>query len=438
MYFDNIGTYFAVFSCYIGIFATIFIVGFPSPTQKELLQEHLLDEHTLPVFASISHITRIVGVIVTTILVEFGIHLRTVTIINSIVGVIGYALIIVASSTTYIITGVVLVGFYTGSNILFVNTYTAEVALDHQRQLLSGGIGFSVRIGLFIVYFAGIWLNFRWLAVLGLFITCLFCFMVIVNPASPVWYIQHGMDERAKSTLHYLHGRDFDTDTEIEKIKGRTLSRNISWIEGMRALKHWNVLKPIIFMIGIAFLKEFGGHEGMVSFSSHILENQQAMNPKVASLFYPICLIVGAIVYISIQKHCKLKLILITASIFQAISHISMAIYYLVSEHYLHCNTDYTELCHNLAFWPILNIAIYAFAFGFGWGLVYFALIGIVFTVHREIFTAICSVITNITNFIVVMLLYYLLTNIGGFATFLIFSVNYFIAIVYVSVFMKI
>ena len=438
MYFDNIGTYFAVFSCYIGTVAIIFIVGFPSPTQKELLQEHILDTHTLPVFASISHITRIIGIIFTTVLVELGTHLKTITVVNCISGVIGYILIITANSATYIILGVVLVGFYTGSASLFVKTYTAEVALDHQRQLLSGGIGFFVRIGLFIAYFGGIWLSFRWLAVLGLFITCVFCLMVIVNPVSPVWYIQHGMDEKAKATLHYLHGRDFDTDSEIEKIKGKTLSRNISWIEGIRALKHWNVLKPIIFMIGIAFLKEFGGHEGMVSFSSHILENQQAMDPKVASLFYPICLIVGAIVYFSIQNHCKLKWILITASIFQFISHVSMAIYYLVSEHYLHCNTEYTRLCHNLAFWPILNIAIYAFSFGFGWGLVYFALIGIVFTVHREIFTAICSVITNITNFITVILFYYLLTNIGGFVTFLIFSVNYFIAIIYLYFFMNI
>ena len=325
-----------------------------------------------------------------------------------------------------------------GAIVLFMNTYAAEVALDHQKQLFGGGIGFSVRIGLFIAYFAGIWLNFRWLAVLGLILTCVFCFLVIINPVSPVWYIQHGMDERAKSILHYLHGKDFDTDSETERIKGKTLSRKTRWIEGIKALKHWSVSKPIVFMIGIAFLKEFGGHEGMVSFSSHILENQQAMDPKVASLFYPICLIIGAIVYFSIQNHLKLKWILIIASIFQAISHISMAVYYLVSEHFLHCNTEYTNLCHDLAFWPILNIAIYAFSFGFGWGLVYFALIGIVFTVHREIFTAICSVITNITNYIAVLLLYYLLTNIGGFATFLIFSVNYFIAIVYVFVFMNI
>ena len=39
--------------------------------------------------------------------------------------------------------------------------------------------------------------DFRWLAVLGLILTCVFCFMVIVNPVSPVCYVQLGMDEKA-------------------------------------------------------------------------------------------------------------------------------------------------------------------------------------------------------------------------------------------------
>ena len=162
------------------------------------------------------------------------------------------------------------------------------------------------------------------------------------------------------------------------------------------------------------------------------------MDPQVASLFHPICLIVGAVVCIPIQSYLKIKWLLITASIFQAISHLSMAIYYLVSEHYLHCNTEYTQLCHNLAFWPILNISIYAFSFGLGWGIVYFALIGIVFTVHREFSAAIAVVVANISSYSVILIFFYLLRNVGGFIIFLIFSVNYLIAIGYVFFFLKV
>ena len=431
-------TYFAVISCYIGSFTIAWIAGFPSPTQKELINEKILNYQTLPIYASVSYITSIIGMMTTPILVQFGINLKTLAILSCILGVTGYMLVILASSALCVIAGVGLIGLYCGIIAVFIFTYIAEVSSDNQRKIMSGGFGFCIRIGLFIVYFAGIWLSFRWLAVFGLSLICVFCCLLMINPNSPVWYVQQGLDKTAKSTLLYLHGRDFDADSEIQKIKENTLSNNISWIESIRALKEWKVLKPILIMVGISFLKEFGGHEALVAYSSHILTSQQAMEPKLASLFYPIFLIVGAIGCIFIQSHMKIKWLLITASIFQAISHISMAIYYLVTEHYLHCNTEYTQLCHNLAFWPILNIATYAFSFGLGWGLVFYALVGILFTVHREFSAAIISVVFSFSSYFVVLIFFYLLHNVGGFITFLIFSVNYFIAIGYAFFFLEI
>ena len=431
-------TYFAVISCYIGSLTITFINGFPSPTQKELINENILNYQTLPIFASISQVTRIFGLMSAPILVQLGINLKILTTLSCIIGVTGYMLIILGKSAVCLIAGVGLVGAYTGIAIVFIFTYIAEVSLDNQRKVMSGGFGFGVRIGLLLVYFVGIWLPYRWLAVFGLGLTCLFCCLLVINPNSPVWYIQQGLDEKAKSTLLYLHGGDFDADSEIEKIKGNTLSNDISWIESIRALKDWKVLKPMILMAGVASLKELGGHEALVAYSSDILTSQQAVDPKVASLFYPLCLIVGAIVCILVQSYFKIKWLLITGSIFQAISHISMAIFYLVSEHYLHCNTEYSQLCHNLAFWPIVNIAVFSFSFGLGWGLVYYAMVGIVFTVHRELSAAITDVIVNFSSFIVILIFFYLLYNVGGFVTFLIFSVNYLIAICFALFFLKI
>ena len=413
MIFKQSLTYFAVISCYIGSLTIAFINGFPSPTQKELINENILDYQTLPMFASVSHITRIIGLMSAPILTQFGINLKMLTTLSCMLGVAGYMLVLVARSAVYVIAGVGLVGFYTGIVIVFIFTYIAEVSLDDQRKVASGGFGFSVRIGLLLVYFVGIWLTYRWLVVFGLSLTCLFCCLLVINPNSPVWYVQQGLEEKAKSTLLYLHGRDFDADSEIEKIKRNTLSSSLSWIESFRALKDWKVLKPIVLMAGVASLKELGGHEALVAYSSHILTSQQAIDPKVASLFYPLCLIVGAIVCILVQSYVRIKWLLITASIFQAISHISMAIYYLFSEHFLHCNAGYSQLCHNLAFWPILNIAIFSFSFGLGWGLVYYAMVGIVFTVHRELSAAITDMIVTLSSYFVILIFYYLLYNVG-------------------------
>ena len=432
MILSNIRTYLAVSTCYIGALTASFVFGFPSPTQKELLEKNILDYQTLPIFASISHLTRCMGLITAPLAIQCGINLKLLSILSGLIGVTGYLLIMLAESGIRVIIGISFEGFSSGIGIIFMNTYMAEITLDNQRKVLTGGIGFCIRIGVFVAYFAGIWLNFRWLAVIGIILTCVYCFMIVVSPLSPVWYVQHGLREKAKSTLFYLHGDHFDADSEIEKIKGKTLRRDIGWIETIRTFKDWKVLKPMLIMAVIASLKELGGHEAMVAFSSHILENQQAIDPKVASLFYPICLIAGSIVCIFILKYLKIKWLMITASFLQAISHISMAIYYLVSEHYLHCNTQYTQICHTLAFWPILNIALFAFSFALGWGLVFFAMMGVMFTVHRELFTAITCISSNLSSYVVVLIFFYLLHSIGGFITFLIFACNYIIAIVFV------
>ena len=149
--------------------------------------------------------------------------------------------VILANSAVYVIAGLGIVGFYSGIIGIFLLTYIAEVSLDNQRMVMSGGVGFCMRIGLLLVYLIGIWLPFRWLAVFGLSLTCVFCILLAINSNSPVWYVQQSLDEKAKSTLLYLHGRDFDADSVIQKIKGNTLRNNISWIESIKALKEWKV-----------------------------------------------------------------------------------------------------------------------------------------------------------------------------------------------------
>ena len=62
-------TYFAIASSYIGVFSISFIIGFYSPTQKQLIEENILNYKTVPIFASISFITRIIGLTAAPLLV---------------------------------------------------------------------------------------------------------------------------------------------------------------------------------------------------------------------------------------------------------------------------------------------------------------------------------------------------------------------------------
>ena len=338
-------TYFAVITCYIGAFSVIFISGYSSPTLKQLEQEGILNYYTLPVFASIMHVTKILGLIILPCLAQTNISISVVVLADSIVGAVGWMLVIITESPLTLILGVGLVGLYNGITSVFLITYVPEICLEGQRRVLSGGLGFSDRIGIFFVYLFGIWLSFRWLAVVGLGSVVLFICLMLFSPHSPVWLVRQGLESRAVDTLRYLHGASFDADREIQIIQSVEAGTRFSWRTSFSALREFRVLKPIMLVTSLAIFSALGGHAAMLSFSSRILESQHGMDPKVASLFYPIFLIIGGIVSLFALKCFKLKSLLIVASSFQSLSHFSMAIYFLVSEHYLNCVSGYSQLC---------------------------------------------------------------------------------------------
>ena len=430
----ELATYFSVIPCYIGAFSIMFLTGYPSPTQKQLVQENILDYYSLPIFASIIYITRIVGLISLPCIMQTNISTNVIAFVNCIIGAIGWILILMAESPYTLISGVGIAGISNGVLIVFINSYVAEISLDSQRRVLSGGLGFGMRIGLFLVYSFGIWLSFRWLAVAGLCLVILFACLMLFVPHSPVWFVRQGLDARAVDTLLYLHGDNFDANTEIQKITNAIASAPMSLRANLNALKDLKVLKPILLVTVVGMFEELGGHPAMMSFSSHILESQQGIDPKLAAIFYPVFLIFGSIVSIGILNRCRLKWLLIVTSSIQALSHFSMAIYYLVSAHFINCSNLTPQLCHLLSCWPIFNLAIYGFCFSLGFGAVLYSLMGIMYTSYKEMSVAITEIILNSVSFLVVFIFYFLLHLIGGFWTFLIFSVIHVISIVVIDV----
>ena len=427
-------TYFSVATCYIGIFSIVFIVGYPSPTQKQLIDEGLLDYNSLPIFASLNNLTRILGLLIVPILIQCNISMYILIRIGCVVGMIGWMCILLAKSASLMILGASLLGFYTGIFAIFAFTYVPEICLDSQVKVLSGGYGFCIRVALLFTYLIGIWLTYDWMAIVGLAMIFTFCFLLHFSPISPPWYVRQNLINKAKDTLEYLHGKDVDADSEINKIQDKLPIQNARMSDKLKYFMDWKVNKLILVMSGLSFLKEFGGHEAMVALSSHILENQNALNPKVASLCYPIFLIIGAIVSLFILNSCKLKFQSMLAASLQALAHLSMAVFYLVSENTFHCQemNHQTQSCQLLSIWPIVNVSLYSFSFAVGWGLIYYSLMGILFPTHREWSCAVTDTFTNLTAYLVILTFYYLLHSIGGFWTFLLFSLEHVVTILYV------
>ena len=413
-------TYFTVCSCYIGVFSISNQLAFTSPTQKELLDKNILDVYTLSIFASIGMATRMLATIILPMLLQF----NSIIVIHCLVGWAGWMLILSASSATSMIIGMALVGYYTGVAVMFIFTYIPEIALDNQRRVLSGVYGFATRVGMFVTFFLGIWIPFRWLAVIGIVKICIFCFLLLFIPISPVQLVAHGLDERARRTLLHFHGKNVNLEEEIQKIKLSIISKkDVSLRENLESLVDRKVLKPLLVLLSMGVIKEFAGHMVMASFSSKMLESQHTMNPKAAALFYPTFLIIGAILCLMILDKYRLKWLAIVGSIFQVISHFSMSIYFLTIDNYPHLLEHHSILRYVISIWPVCNIALFAFGFALGWGVGFFSLVALLATTHREFCTGLSDAMTNVSASISIQIFYYLYIYVGRFPTFLIYGI---------------
>ena len=58
------------------------------------------------------------------------------------------------------------------------------------------------------------------------------------------------------------------------RIFSATAVNPLSWKASLIALKDPKVFKPILVISTLTIFKELGGHAGIVSFSSHLLESQ--------------------------------------------------------------------------------------------------------------------------------------------------------------------
>ena len=429
---NELYTYFVACSCYIGIFSITCQLSFTSPTQKELLDRNILSDYTLPIFASIGLAARMIATLILPMLLQFNISINSIIVTHCLVGWAGWMLILSASSVIPMILGMALVGYYTGVAFLFINTYIPEIALDNQRRVFCGVFGFISRIGMFLSFFMGIWISFRWLAVFGIVQICVFCIFLLFIPISPVQHVAQGLDEKARDTLFHLHNRNVKLEEEIRKIKSSIITKKVSMRENLEGLVDRKVLKPLFILLAMGVIKEAAGHMVMVSFSTKILESQYAMNPKAASLFYPTFLIIGAILCLMILDKCRLKWLTIAGSSIQVISHLSMSIYFLTIENYPHLLTRDSDLHYAVSIWPACNIALFAFGFGLGWGVVYFSLVGLLATTHRELYTGLSDAVSNLAACINIQIFYYLFVYLGGFTTFLIYGILQFSGLVFV------
>ena len=389
-----------------------------SPTANSLVELTPLTTNTLPLFAGMIFFGSLVMLLILSFTSQT-ISTKALLIASTVPGCVGWLTAVIANDVYTMLIGRFLLGVQS-SALFLTSVYLGETAAPSRRRYYCSGISLAMRFGVVLIYAFGIWVPFRWLAVIAIVFEAIFLCLMLLNPISPVWLVQQGLEIRAKECLEYLHGKQFDADSEIIEMKRNNIVK-LSIREKLSQLFKWKVLKPILIVTTINNFKPLSGNSFLIAFSSQILSQQRGLSPNVAALFFPVMQVVGNIIGQQLVSRFSLKKILLTSTSCIVLSHISMTVYFATTNYIVDCSNkaDISSLCINFSFWPILNLVLFGMSYGMGLDCVSYTLFGEAFdSNNKELSLCIIHTVGTILSIIVIVLFQYIFTLVGGTLTF--------------------
>ncbi|KAI6652345.1 Solute carrier family 2, facilitated glucose transporter member 8-like [Oopsacas minuta] len=113
------------------------------------------------------------------------------------------------------ILGRLLIGTYGSFCLIGVPVYFAEHSQPKLRSFYGALIGLSLRVGTILSYLSGIWLGYRWLAVVYLIIVVVVNLNLVFLPESPAWLRKKSWELKAEEASKYLH--DYPQENTINE-----------------------------------------------------------------------------------------------------------------------------------------------------------------------------------------------------------------------------
>ncbi|KAI6659154.1 hypothetical protein LOD99_14830 [Oopsacas minuta] len=364
------------------IMSTGYIDSYTSPIEDSLLETGKFSQDSYSLFASADYLG---GTFSSTIggLISEWLGIKTSLIVTSQLGTLGTILLIIANDSVSMTIGRLLIGFYTGMSISWAIVYNSEIAPDSVKKLCGAILAISLRIGVLISYSLGLWISYRWLAVLYMLMIAFTTLNFVFLPETPRWLRNKGWDDRANQAREYYFYNPSQDNSINEEISENV---NASFSQKISSYFVWPVLRPLLVCCTIQIFKASSGHEYLLGYSAHTLESSVSINPKIAGLLFAVPLLIGGILFLWVIQRISWKKLLLVTTIFQISSNGLLSLTIYLSTDKFHCSNTHisqeTTICQILEFAPLIFVAMYAFTYTFGWGSIGWWLIGEILHPH--------------------------------------------------------
>ncbi|XP_068105114.1 solute carrier family 2, facilitated glucose transporter member 8 isoform X2 [Hyperolius riggenbachi] len=401
---QNRNLYLATFSAVLGPLSFGFVLGYSSPAITDLKDSDdprlVLDKETASWFGSIVTIGAAAGGIFGGWIVD-RIGRKLSLILCALPFVLGFTLIIAAQNVWMLLGGRLLAGVASGVTSLVVPVYISETSHSKVRGTLGSCVQLMVVTGIVGSYIAGMFLDWRWLAVLCSVPPVVMVIFMIFMPETPRYLINQEKRGEALSALHFLRGPEVDHEWEYRQIESSSDQQE----GGLKMVDFRNpaIFKPFLIGVSLMFFQQFSGINAIMFYADMIFEEANFKNSSLASVIVGLIQVVFTAVAALIMDKAGRKLLLIVSGTTMALSAALFGVYFKLTEIHVHNASsslppmsDAAESpAEHLAWLPLASMGLFISGFAIGWGPIPWLVMSEIFPLRaRGVASGVC-VITN-------------------------------------------
>lgn len=391
--------YLATFASVLGPMSFGFVLGYSSPAIPDLTSiddpRLQLDDDQASWFGSIVTVGAAAGGLLGGWMVE-KIGRKLSLMFCSLPFVFGFTIMIAAQNVWMLYIGRVLTGLASGVTSLVVPLYISEMAHERVRGFLGSCVQLTVVLGIMGVYLAGLFVDWRWLAICSsipptLMLVCM-CFM----PETPRFLLSQGKRREAEEALRFLRGPDAPVEWECARIEDACDEQGSSF--QMSDLKDPGVYKPMVIGVMLMVFQQMTGINAIMFYAETIFEQAHFKESDLASVIVGLIQVIFTGVAALIMDRAGRKVLLIISGAAMAISTTAFGVYFYLMSTFPKTTSlsDVGEEPHaDLAWLALASMAVFITGFALGWGPIPWLVMSEIFPVKvRGVASAVC-VLTN-------------------------------------------